>query len=163
MQYLLKFKTWIDYFIEFNWSNKFWIEYSIELNWSKIILNCIFYWIESWQFSFESKIELNRFRAKFNHWLNRQIVPPRASGGRALKKATFVLTLQAVTNCQQWCLQYWLQQADFSGRQWKYDQASWNWSHIAMHWPWRVTPPRPTSMGGGPLRPVGRDQFPRKY
>ena len=52
--------------------NNFWIEswkFSFEF---KIELN------HFWQFSFESKIELNHFRAKFNHWLNRQIVPPRA-------------------------------------------------------------------------------------
>ena len=33
------------------------------------------------QFSFESKIELNHFRAKFDHWLNLQIIPPMASHG----------------------------------------------------------------------------------
>ena len=100
MQYLLKFKTWIDYFIELNWSKTIlnWIFYWIELvknnfelnillNWiGQIILNWIFYWIESGQFSFESKIELNRFWAKFNHWLNRQIVPPRATAGSCWQK-----------------------------------------------------------------------------
>ena len=56
------------------------------------LFNCIFYWIElalnnfelsiflNWilAFSFESKIELNHFQVKFNHCLNRQIVPPSA-------------------------------------------------------------------------------------
>ena len=49
--------------------NHFW-QFSFE---SKIELN------HFQQFSFESKIELNHFRVKFNHWLNRQIVPPRAN------------------------------------------------------------------------------------
>ena len=56
------FSYWIIFWIE-SW--KFSFELKIELN-------------HFWQFSFESKIELNHFRAKFNHWLNRQIVPPRA-------------------------------------------------------------------------------------
>ena len=107
MQYLLTFKTLIGYFIELNWPRIIlnWIYYWIELAKNNFELNIfwieswvfssdwIFFWIESWQFSFElkielnhfrqfsfeSKIELNHFQAKFNHWLNRQIVPPMAS------------------------------------------------------------------------------------
>ena len=67
----------LNIFFELNPDNFF--ELEIELNhfWqfsfeSKIELN------HFQQFSFESKIELNHFRVKFNHWLNRQIVPPRA-------------------------------------------------------------------------------------
>ena len=110
MQYLLKFKTLIGYFIELNWPRVIlnWIYYWIELAKNNFELNIFlnwilvfflieyFFWIESWQFSFElkielnhfrqfsfeSKIELNHFQAKFNHWLNRQIVPPMASQGR---------------------------------------------------------------------------------
>ena len=54
------------------------IVYFIELNWPWIILNWVFFlnWILA--FSFESKIELNHFQVKFNHCLNRQIVPPSA-------------------------------------------------------------------------------------
>ena len=109
MQYLLTFKTLIGYFIELNWPRIIlnWIYYWIELAKNNFELNFFFefnagfflieyfFWIESWQFSFElkielnhfrqfsfeSKIELNHFQAKFNHWLNRQIVPPRARVG----------------------------------------------------------------------------------
>jgi len=55
MQYLLKFKTLIGYFIE--------------LNWPRIILNWIYYWIELAKNNFELNIFLNRILAFF-FWLN---------------------------------------------------------------------------------------------
>ena len=64
--------------------------------------------------------------------------PPSIGGGRA-SKATFVLTLQVVTNCQQW---------------------------EARPPPTEGGPPRPVctpSMEGAPPCTVCRDQFPRRY
>ena len=51
MQYLLKFKTLIGYFISLNWSRVIlnWICYWIELAKNNFELN-IFFWIESWVF-----------------------------------------------------------------------------------------------------------------
>ena len=55
MQYLLKFKTLIGYFIE--------------LNWSRVILNWICYWIELAKNAFELNIFLNWILG-FVFWLN---------------------------------------------------------------------------------------------
>ena len=55
MQYLLKFKTKIVYFIE--------------LNWPRIILNWIFYWIELAQNNFELNILFNWILAFFSDWI----------------------------------------------------------------------------------------------
>jgi len=55
MQYLLKFKTLIGYFIE--------------LNWPRIILNWIYYWIELAKNNFELNIFLNWILVFF-FWLN---------------------------------------------------------------------------------------------
>ena len=66
MQYLLKFKTWIDYFIELNWSRIIlnWIFYWIELVKNNFELNIllnwiltVFFWIENWIESFSSEIQ----------------------------------------------------------------------------------------------------------
>ena len=55
MQYLLKFKTLIGYFIE--------------LNWPRVILNWIYYWIELAENNFELNICLNWILGFF-FWLN---------------------------------------------------------------------------------------------
>ena len=55
MQYLLKFKTKIVYFIE--------------LNWPRIILNWIFYWIELAQNNFELNIFLIESWRFFSDWI----------------------------------------------------------------------------------------------
>ena len=55
MQYLLKFKTLIGYFIE--------------LNWPRVILNWIYYWIELAKNNFELNIFLNWILVFF-FWLN---------------------------------------------------------------------------------------------
>ena len=54
----------------------------------------------------------------------------------------------------QWCLKCWLQQSDFSARWWKYEEASFKWSHTGRggshtrrggpppaHWRPPLTPP----------------------
>ena len=55
MQYLLKFKTLIGYFIE--------------LNWPRIILNWIYYWIELAKNNFELNIFLNWILGFFSYWI----------------------------------------------------------------------------------------------
>ena len=55
MQYLLKFKTLIGYFIE--------------LNCSRVILNWIYFWIESAKNNFELNIFLNWILGFFSDWI----------------------------------------------------------------------------------------------